>query len=400
MSKRISILYTELADYSLACFRALKEQGVSLQLIHWPINPEAPFQFDLSFVDEVISRDTVDRNTMLTKVDRFGPDLILCSGWMDKDYVAVCRKFKGASTTVLSLDNHWTGSWKQHIARVISPITLKRFFDKAFVPGEVQKKYAIKLGFAPNEIKTGFYSADVRRFEGVFQSQLQLQPQPQKEQNSKPRTPNPQTDQTPNGPRLGEGPNPQTDLASARDQTPTHSSRPAPHSRNRRFLYLGRYVHHTGIFDLWKAFQQYRNQGGTWELCCIGTGDQYDNRVEAEGIKHFGFVQPSEMAPILQESDVYILPSHFEPWGVSVHEMAVAGFPMLLSDAIGAREAFLQEGKSGSVFPAGDAAALAQKMKWISSLTDSELQAMGRQSHELGVAHSPEQWVQTLLSFL
>ncbi len=106
------------------------------------------------------------------------------------------------------------------------------------------------------------------------------------------------------------------------------------------------------------------------------------------------------MAPILQESDVYILPSHFEPWGVSVHEMAVAGFPMLLSDAIGAREAFLQEGKSGSVFPAGDAAALAQKMKWISSLTDSELQAMGRQSHELGVAHSPEQWVQTLLSFL
>lgn len=343
---RVTILYTELADYSLACFKALKSEGVDIQLIHWPINPEAPFTFDLSFIDEVFSRDTLNRDTLRKKVSSFRPDLILCSGWMDKEYVALCRRFKGATTTVLSLDNHWSGSWKQHLARVISPFTLKRSFDRAFVPGKIQKKYAMKLGFSQDDIQTGFYSADTDKFEDYFK-------------NSK--------------------------------SQPTIS---------KRFLYLGRYVEHKGINDLWSAFKKYRKQGGDWELWCVGTGDKFNERVQMEGIKHFGFVQPSELLPILKETDVYILPSHFEPWGVSVHEMATAGFPLLLSEAIGAKEQFLIDGENGALFPSHNVDALAEKLTWISSLSDDEIFSMRSHSHELGKSHNPEIWAKILLSFL
>ncbi|NQV53708.1 MAG: glycosyltransferase family 4 protein [Flavobacteriales bacterium] len=344
----ISILYTELADYSLACLKALKATGAKIQLVHWPINPEAPFQLDLSFIDEVIPRDTVDRDGLLTKVSAFQPDLILCSGWMDKDYVAVCRKLRGKAIAVLSLDNHWTGSAKQQVARLVAPFTIRRAFAKAFVPGEAQRQYALRLGFEESEIRTGFYSADTQKFNG-FYDRLNLD-----KQKALPK----------------------------------------------RFLYLGRYVEHKGIFDLWSAFDKYRQAGGDWELWCVGTGEQYAQRVEGEGIRHFGFVQPSEMLPILQGCGVYILPSHFEPWGVSVHEMAVAGFPMLLSDAIGAREQFLIEGENGAVFPSGNADVLARKMQWITGLSNEELLQMSVRSHNLGMRHTPEIWADRLLSLL
>ena len=51
------ILYTELAQYSIACFKALSRLDVNLLVVHWPINAEAPFKLDLSFIDSHYSRD-------------------------------------------------------------------------------------------------------------------------------------------------------------------------------------------------------------------------------------------------------------------------------------------------------------------------------------------------------
>ena len=106
------------------------------------------------------------------------------------------------------------------------------------------------------------------------------------------------------------------------------------------------------------------------------------------------------MEPLLRETGIYILPSQVEPWGVSVHEMAVAGFPMLLSDAVGAREAFLVEGQNGAVFQSRNSASLLEKMQWIASLDQGQLLTMSEHSHTLGMQNTPEIWASTLLSIL
>ena len=44
---RIVFLYSELARYFLACAEALGQHPrvASVDIVHWPIHPEAPFQF-------------------------------------------------------------------------------------------------------------------------------------------------------------------------------------------------------------------------------------------------------------------------------------------------------------------------------------------------------------------
>ena len=342
---KVSILYTELADYSIACLHALKDCGVELMLIHWPLNPEAPFKFDLSFINEVHSRDSLSDLKLTQLVSEFGPDLILSSGWMDKSYMKICKQHKSRIPVVLSMDNQWKGSLKQHIATIIAPFKLLNTFNRAFVPGEAQKQYALKLGFKEANVQTGFYSADTSKFQSIFEATY---------------------DQKKN-------------------------------DFQKRFLYLGRYVEHKGIFDLWDAFLKFRASNSEWELWCVGTGDQFDNRVEADGIKHFGFVQPADMLPILKETGVYILPSHFEPWGVSVHEMAVAGFPMLLSDKIGSKSTFLDG--NGREFKSSNSDELLKAMHWIASLDEGELLKMSERSHQLGMKNTPEIWAEKLLKF-
>lgn len=343
---RIVILYTELADYTIACLKALKQKQAEILLVYWPVKAEAPFQFDLNFIDHVFSRENLSDELLLKKVKSFQPDLILSSGWMDKGYYAVCKALKNKSVTVLSMDNHWTGSIKQQVASFLAPFTLKRAFSKAFVPGQVQKQYALKLGFKESDIKTGFYAADVSKFNLYYQ-----------------------------------------EIQATRNEFP------------KRFLYLGRYVRHKGIFDLWQAFSTFRKANSDWELWCVGTGDDFENRMEADGIRHFGFIQPDQLLPILKQVGIYILPSHFEPWGVSVQEMAIAGLPLLLSDKIGSKEQYLKHGVNGFEFESISPESLLKRMKMMADLDSEKLNEMSKQSHNLGLRITAENWADQVLSF-
>jgi glycosyltransferase involved in cell wall biosynthesis len=114
-------------------------------------------------------------------------------------------------------------------------------------------------------------------------------------------------------------------------------------------------------------------------------------------ILHKGFVQPKDFKSILDQSDIYLLPSTFEPWGVSAHEMACAGFPMILSKEVGASEVFLEDGKNGFLFQPTDKEELKRKMKLMASLNDNDLQKMREHSHALGQKITPSTWARQLM---
>jgi glycosyltransferase involved in cell wall biosynthesis len=91
------------------------------------------------------------------------------------------------------------------------------------------------------------------------------------------------------------------------------------------------------------------------------------------------------------------LPSRKEPWGVVVHEFAASGFPLLLSNRIGAKEQFLIEGKNGFEFEAEHVLSIKQALKKIIELDAPQLLAMSKQSNELSKSISPQIWVKKLL---
>lgn len=342
----ILFLYTELASYFLAGVKDLTKMGHSVHIVRWPVNKEAPFQFDFPEGVTVYERNHYNKAELLELARSIQPDVIISSGWVDKGYLSVCRSFKGRVPTVMSMDNQWHGTIRQQLMCLAAPLLLHPSYSHAWVPGVPQKKYALKLGFKPENIKDGFYSADVKLFS-----------------------------------------------SSVTDRTEAISY-------PRKLVYVGRYVQQKGLDLLFPAFMEIQAESPSdWELWCAGTGELFDQRPEHPKIKHLGFLQPGELKQKLKETGVFILPSRAEPWGVVVHEMAAAGFPMICSTAIGGTTRFLEEGKNGFLFENENKEHLKKALRQIMSLSDEELRAMAAHSHQLGISYNPEMWARQVIQF-
>ena len=170
---------------------------------------------------------------------------------------------------------------------------------------------------------------------------------------------------------------------------------------SKTFLYVGRYVKHKGIFELWNAFVELQKEfPNDWTMKCIGTGEEWENRVEHPNIEHLGFVQPEEMKSHLNLKSVYVLPSKFEPWGVTVQEFATVSCPLVLSNNVGAHELFLQDDVNGKLISEVTVERLKHALKSFIELSEKELLKMSEKSHELGMSYSPKEWTNRLLKII
>ncbi|HUQ18017.1 MAG TPA: glycosyltransferase family 4 protein, partial [Gemmatimonadaceae bacterium] len=78
-----------------------------------------------------------------------------------------------------------------------------------------------------------------------------------------------------------------------------------------------------------------------------------------------GFVNQSGLGEIYGACDVCVLPSESETWGLVVNESLAAGTPCVVSDEVGCAPDLIYPGKTGDVFKAGDATALAGALRKI-----------------------------------
>ena len=344
MKKRIVFLYTELAEYIKACMDALAQKDVDVYVFHYPVNPEAPFKFD--FVNsrcKFYLRTDFSRTELLNEVKKINPQAIVCSGWIDKDYVSICRELRQKLKTVIALDSQYEKGLKARVARERAKRLYKPAFDFAWVPGSPQVKYAESIGFKPDEIQTGFYTIDVKKWNQA------------------------------------------------------NANNPAENFP-RRFVFVGRYMEFKGVIELWEAFSQIDSKG--WELYCAGNGDLFPSRRIHKGIHHVGFVQPVDLYKFVAQGGVFILPSHREPWGVVVHEFAAAGYPIICTENVGAGSAFLKDGINGYEIKSNNIAELKDAMKKVIDSPDQQLFAMGRESKYLASKIDINTWVNSALQFV
>lgn len=354
---RILFLYTEIAPYFLACVDQLvHDHGMDVHVVRWPVNKEAPFDMGAHPGVVLHDRSSLDDAALAQLANNLAPRAVFTSGWVDKGYLKVCRSMQAQGIpTVMCSDTAWRGDARQVTATLAARFWLHRTFSHAWVTGEAQGEYARKLGFAPGRIAKGFYSADVARF------------------------------------------------APLADQFAPLKAARFPH----RFLCVARYIPTKGHQYLCDAFAELCRAGeaGDWELWIAGTGELNEQvRNSPSGkhgrISHLGFVQVDAMPDVMAQCGVFVLPSTYEPWGVVVHEHACAGFPLLLSSAVGAAERFLVEGENGHRFIAGDKGTLKNMMRMMMLSTDDELRAMGLRSAELGRSWDPSKWASTAMELI
>ena len=86
---RILILYRELAGYTVECINKLALQHEIL-LICYPVNDEAPFQFEFDSNIHVVFKS----NISLIQIQAYNPSFVLCSGWGDNEYLYWLKELK------------------------------------------------------------------------------------------------------------------------------------------------------------------------------------------------------------------------------------------------------------------------------------------------------------------
>jgi glycosyltransferase involved in cell wall biosynthesis len=76
-----------------------------------------------------------------------------------------------------------------------------------------------------------------------------------------------------------------------------------------------------------------------------------------------GFVNQSALPAYYRASDVLVLPSRFEPWGLVVNEAMACGTPCIVSDVVGAGPDMVEGQDTGLIIPHDDVEALAAALR-------------------------------------
>jgi glycosyltransferase involved in cell wall biosynthesis len=78
-----------------------------------------------------------------------------------------------------------------------------------------------------------------------------------------------------------------------------------------------------------------------------------------------GFINQSELPTLYGSSDIFVLPSEHEPWGLAVNEAMCAGLPIVVSREVGCVADLVQDGINGYTPAAGDINALVNALRHL-----------------------------------
>ncbi|HTW48229.1 MAG TPA: glycosyltransferase family 4 protein, partial [Acidobacteriaceae bacterium] len=173
----------------------------------------------------------------------------------------------------------------------------------------------------------------------------------------------------------------------------------APHRENLRarlglrpdlpvVLYASKLTTRKRCGDLVEAFIRLAPAPGVDPAAClliIGDGEErahLEERVRQSGlsnIRFLGFRNQTELPAYYDLSDVFVLPSCSETWGLVVNEVMNAGRPVIVTSQIGCQPDLVHDGANGFVVPVSDVPALSAALRRL--IEDPRLRAsMGENS--------------------
>ena len=344
--KRVVVLYSEVMGYTEALLRELAST-VDLIVYHQCASLKTPHR--LSACEGVAFRAREEMSAGEVKEMLRDPRTlgVFSSGWNHRPTRRVLRSARRLGVpTVIGLDNHWRGSIRQRLGAWTAPVTVRRLAGGLFVAGPEQYEFGRRLGFPRDRIELGLYSADNTMF--------------------------------------GSG------------------HRPAKvEAAERTLLFVGRLVDVKGILPFARTFSRLAEElSSPWELRVVGNGPLEGELSSLPRVRVLGFLPPEEVNAELRGADAFVLPSLHEPWGVVVHEAALAGLPLLVSHDVGAARRFVVSGLNGSRFETRSEAGRESAVRELIGASTERLMAMGAASARLGQSYSVKECAARLLSLL
>jgi glycosyltransferase involved in cell wall biosynthesis len=159
-------------------------------------------------------------------------------------------------------------------------------------------------------------------------------------------------------------------------------------------LFVGRLVREKGVRILLDAWRE-ADLGKDAILAFAGEGPI---KPAGRGVRTLGHTDRTELPRLYAAADALVLPSirtatFLEPWGLVVNEAMHQGTPVIASDAVGAvAGGLVRDGRNGLVVPAGDAQALATRIRALAA--NAELRdRLGEAARSDVQAFSEAAWV-------
>lgn len=156
---------------------------------------------------------------------------------------------------------------------------------------------------------------------------------------------------------------------------------PARDFSTARFLFVGKDFERKGGRDLLEAFRRVRRQIDTAELTIVGPTLE----LHEPGIKCVGYLSKSdpvdaeELKSLFRSATAIVLPSIYEPFGISLTEGMAYGLPCIAADRCAMPE-IVKHGETGLIAAAEDPVALANAMLELAAnpLAAAEMGRAGR----------------------
>lgn len=275
------------------------------------------------------------KDNVLKLIKNVKPDILICAGWMTKEYNWICRKTMNMfDIPVVGMsDTPWYGTFRQNINAFIAPFHVRRLFSHIWVSGIKQYDYARRLGFSNGNIIFNSLCADNYIFNNVC-------------------------------------------IKDKQDNYP------------KNFLYIGRYTNVKGLYNLMRAWSSIEDKRG-WTFTLIGNGDMKEQLENSEQFIVKDYMDQNLLLQEMKEAGCFVLPSLFESWALVIHEAACASLPIICTETCGASSHFVIDNFNGFKIENNSVSDLKAKIELIINTSDEELMRFGKNSRVLSESITP-----------
>jgi len=114
-------------------------------------------------------------------------------------------------------------------------------------------------------------------------------------------------------------------------------------------VFVGTLISRKGLDVLIRAVRNLLAEGAAISLDVYGSGDTSLYDFDSSSIRYLGAIPFGCAQAVIENYDLFVLPSRYDGWGVVVNEALMVGVPVVCSSAVGAA-AMVKKWACGSVF--------------------------------------------------
>jgi glycosyltransferase involved in cell wall biosynthesis len=152
-------------------------------------------------------------------------------------------------------------------------------------------------------------------------------------------------------------------------------------------LYIGRLSKEKNPLIILDAYNNLKNKNV--KLFIVGDGpmrkdfEKKINSFKIKNINMIGFIPHKRTFDFYAISDVLILPSEHETWGIVINEAMCFGLPIIASNRVGSAVDLVKDGYNGFIFPFNDNTKLTEAIDKIIDLSESDRNNFGEKSLDI-----------------